>query len=199
MSISIPPTISNVGEAPPWPVRKFTVDEYHRLGELGVLGPEESVELLDGWIVENRNHRPAHGYVVGLLTQSLFAGLPVGWIGRCQLPLTTPTSEPEPDLAFVRGIHRDYRTRHPSGSEVALVIEVADTSLQKDRSKARIYASAGVKEYWIINLVEFQLEQFTDSDGTAYRNCQVLKASDIASTQIDSHSIRLDLHEILSN
>ena len=111
--------------------------------------------------------------------------------------MTTPTSEPEPDLAIVRGIHRDYRTRHPSGCEVALVIEVADTSLQKDRNKARIYASAGVKEYWIINLVEFQLEQFTDSDGTTYRNCQILKASDIALTQIDSHSIRLELNEIL--
>ena len=67
MSISIPP-VPNPSDAPSWPVRKFTVDEYHRLGELGVLGPEESVELLDGWIVENRNHRPAHGYVVGLLT-----------------------------------------------------------------------------------------------------------------------------------
>ena len=196
MSISIP-AMPNAADSPPWPVRKFTVDEYHRLGELGVLGPEESVELLDGWIVENMNHRPAHGYVVGLLTQNLFAGLPAGWIGRCQLPITTPTSEPEPDLAFVRGIHSDYRTRHPSGDEVALVIEVADTSIQKDRSKARIYASAGVKEYWIINLVEFQLEQFTEADGDTYRKCHILKASDNASTQFDSHSIRLELNEIL--
>ncbi len=89
------------------------------------------------------------------------------------------------------------RTRYPSGDEVALVIEVADTSIQKDRSKARIYASAGVKEYWSINLVEFQLEQFTDADGDTYRKCHTPKASDNASKQFDSHSIRMELTEIL--
>ncbi len=196
MSISNPIT-SIALDAPPWPVRRFTVDEYHRLGELGILAPEESVELLEGWIVEKMNHRPAHGYVVGLLTQSLFRSLPHGWIGRCQLPITTMTSEPEPDLAFVRGVHSDYRTRHPSGNEVNLVIEVADTSLQKDRSKASIYASAGVKEYWIVNLVDCQLERFTDSDGTSFRKCNILKASDTVSTQFESHTICLELKEIL--
>jgi Uma2 family endonuclease len=191
------PSSPHASDVPPWPVRRFTVEEYHRLGELGVLSPDDNVELLEGWIVEKMNPRPAHGFVVGLLTQSLFANLPKGWIGRCQLPITTLTSEPEPDLAFVRGAHSDYRANHPSGKEVALIIEVADTSLERDRSKATIYAIAGVKEYWIVNLPERQLEQFRDSDGKAFRKCNILKASESASTQIDSHSICLDLDVIL--
>ena len=198
MSISIPETL-HMADVPPWPVRRFTVDEYHLLGEVGVLGPDESVELLEGWIVEKRNHRPAHGYVVGLLTQRFFTGLPTGWIGRCQLPIKTSTSEPEPDLAFVRGAHSDFRAHHPSGEEVALIIEVADTSLAKDRRKASIYANAGVKEYWIVNLVENQLEQFTQSDGNGFRNRNILKAINAVTTQIESYVIHLELSEILAD
>ena len=184
-------------ETPPWPVHRFTVEQYHQLGALGILSPEDGVELLEGWIVEKMNHGPVHGFVVGLLTQRLFTILPTGWIGRCQLPITTLKSEPEPDLAVVRGVHSDYRMRHPSGEDVTLIIEVTDTSVQRDRSKASVYASAGVKEYWIVNLVEYQLEQFTDSDGTTFRKSNILKASDIASIQIDSHLIHLDLTEVL--
>jgi Uma2 family endonuclease len=196
MSITIPIT-PHAAETPPWPVHRFTVEQYHQLGESGILSPDDRVELLEGWIVEKMNHRPAHGYVVGLLAQRIFMSLPTSWIGRCQLPITTLTSEPEPDLAIVRGVHSDYRTRHPSGADVALIIEVADSSVQRDRSKATIYASAGVKEFWIVNLVECQLEQFTDSDGATFRKCNVLKATDTASTSIDSHTIELDLTEIL--
>jgi Uma2 family endonuclease len=196
MSIFVPIT-PHATETPPWPVHRFTVEQYHQLGEMGILRPEDHVELLDGWIVEKMNHRPAHGYVVRLLTQRLFTDLPTGWIGQCQLPITTPTSEPEPDLAIVRGVHSDYRSRHPRGDDVALIVEVSDSLVQRDRSKANIYASAGVKEYWIVNLVDFVVEQFTDSDSTKFRKCNILNASDIASTQIDSHAIHLDLSEIL--
>jgi len=75
-----------------------------------------------------------------------------GWIVRCQLPITTERSEPEPDLAILKGTHSDFRHKHPVGRDCRLVIEVADTSLDKDRAKADIYRDAGVQEYWIINV-----------------------------------------------
>ena len=85
-------------QAPPLPIHRFSVEEYHRLGELGLLTPENRVELLEGWIVEKMNQRPAHGYVVGVLTQWLPNHLADGWIARCQLPITLEASE-----RFARG------------------------------------------------------------------------------------------------
>ncbi len=128
--------------APPLQLRKFTVEQYRRLGELGVLTPEDKVELLEGWIVEKMNQRPIHGYLVRLLSDLFMRELPPGWICQCQLPITTERSEPEPDLAILKGEHADFRLQHPQGIDCELVIEVADTSLEKDRAKAEIYRSA---------------------------------------------------------
>ena len=182
-------------EAPPLPIRRFTVDEYHRLGELGVLSPDDRVELLEGWIFEKMNQRPVHGFVVGLLNQWLQQNLSAGWIGRCQLPITTDRSEPEPDLAVVRGEHADYRNHHPGGNDCRLLIEVADTSVQKDRAKATIYSSAGVDEYWLINLVDKQLERFASPAGLEYRETSILQPAETIEIQIDDKTLRLNLTE----
>ncbi|MCA9193424.1 MAG: hypothetical protein KDB03_16745 [Planctomycetales bacterium] len=82
--------------APPLPLRRFTVAQYHQLGELGVLTPEDDVELLEGWIVEKMNQRPIHGFIVRILNEILLKDLPAGWLCQCQLPITTQRSEPEP-------------------------------------------------------------------------------------------------------
>ncbi len=79
---------------------------------------------------------------------------------RCQLPVTTERSEPEPDLAIVQGSHGDYRYQHPVGAQCRLLVEVADKSLEKDRAKAAIYRAAGVQEYWIVNIAEKCVERF---------------------------------------
>ncbi len=146
--------------APPLPLRRFSVAQYRQLGELGVLTPEDNVELLEGWIVEKMNQRPIHGFIVGLLTEFMQQHLPNGFIVRCQLPISTERSEPEPDLAIVRGTHSGFRDRHPGGSDCRLIVEVADTSLEKDRSKTAIYREAGVQEYWIINVNAKALERY---------------------------------------
>ena len=104
------------------------------------------------------NQGPAHGFAVQFLSIWLNSQLPHGCICRCQLPITTLRSEPEPDLSVVRGCISDFRDRHPSGNDCRLLIEVADSSLQKDRAKAAIYFSAGVEEYWIVNLEDKRLE-----------------------------------------
>jgi Uma2 family endonuclease len=74
-------------------------------------------------------------------------------------PITLAAGEPEPDVVVARGSIRDYSSRHPGPSDIALVIEVSDTTLSFDRSqKAREYAASGIREYWIVNLVDRQIE-----------------------------------------
>ncbi len=189
------PSVINLNSefAPPLPIRKFTVAQYHQLGELGVLTPEDRVELLEGWIIEKMNHGHAHGFVVQFLSIWLNSQLPHGCICRCQLPITTQRSEPEPDLAVVRGCITDFRDRHPSGNDCRLLIEVADTSLQKDRAKAAIYFSAGVEEYWIVNLEKKQLEYYLN---VAPDLPQHFTKSDILRTKIGDKTIEIVLSDL---
>ena len=96
----------------PFPVRRFSMDEYRRLGELGVLTEEDRVELLEGWIIPKMNLNPPHSVCVQLVNDFLRKRLPAGWIVRIQDPIRTADSEPEPDLAVVRGA--DPRLHRPS-------------------------------------------------------------------------------------
>ena len=184
-------------DTPPLPIHPFTVEQYHQLGELGVLTPEDRVELLEGWIVKKMNQRPAHGFVARVLSAWLQSNMSAGWLAQCQLPITTDRSEPEPDLAVVHGVHADFRGRHPSGKECALVIEVADSLVLKDRAKASIYAAGGVAEYWIVNLAENQLEKFAEAEGGVYRQTVIFKADETIAAQIGDQAISLPLREIL--
>jgi Uma2 family endonuclease len=97
---------------------------------------------------------------------ALEAVMPPGWRPRVQLPTTTADSEPEPDLAIVRHPRRQRRQSHPTPADVALVIEVADSSLADDRRlKYRIYARASISVYWIVNLVDRRVEVFSRPSG----------------------------------
>jgi Uma2 family endonuclease len=152
---------------PPLPVRRFTVDEYHQMIQAGVLGEDDDVELLEGWIVPKMARNPAHDAVVSIvLVDVLPPRILKGWFCRGQSAITTTDSEPEPDVALVRGSARDYLDRHPSPTDMALVIEVANSSLSRDRTdKARLYAAAAVPVYWIVNLIDHQVEVYTDPTG----------------------------------
>lgn len=120
-------------QPPSLPVRRFTVSEYRRLAEVGILSEEERVELLEGWIVPKKVHNPPHDNAVELVDEALRAELPAGWRVRVQSSITTADSEPEPDVILVRGSARDRKGRHPVPSEVGLVVEVAESSLETDR------------------------------------------------------------------
>ena len=138
--------------------------------ETGILGPEDRVELLEGEIVEMSPEKSRHATAVDLALECLRKAFGPGYTIRVQHPLSLgDRSEPEPDLAVVKGTPRDYADRHPS--EASLVVEVADTSLEHDRGrKARVYAQAGVTEYWIVNLVEQRLEVHRDPGAEGYRS-----------------------------
>ena len=150
---------------PPYPVHRWSVEEYSRLVKLGLLGEDDQLELLEGWPVKKIAKNPLHDGTVDQVNLLLASRLPSGWYVRVQNVLTTDDSAPEPDLAIVRGQPKDYRDRHPDPQDVALLIEVADSSLARDRQKRCLYARAGVTHYWILNLLDHQLEVFSEPTG----------------------------------
>ena len=159
---------SQVDQPPPMPVWRFTVDAYHRLGEIGILDENDRVELLEGWIAPKMGHNPPHDGTIDLVNFALRPVLPSGWMIRIQSSITTDGSEPEPDIAVVRGESRTFLSRHPEPGEVGLIVEVADPSLATDRgTKARLYARARIPAYWIVNVRDRQLEVLTEPSGPA--------------------------------
>jgi Uma2 family endonuclease len=149
-----------------WPMHRFSVDEYHRMIEAGVLGPNQKFELLDGVVVEKMGQNPSHSSTFRKLLRLLDKTLPEEFVTRPQLPITLATSETEPDIAIVLGPDERYDLRHPMPADVSLIIEVADESLSRDRrDKVPIYAAARIPEYWIVNLVDAVVEVYTDPRG----------------------------------
>jgi len=158
-------TTSSTPEYSPFPVRRFTVAEYRQLGTIGVLTEDDRVELLEGWIVPKMNHNPAHDGTIDLLEDALRSHLPDGWRIRIQSAITTVDSEPEPDLAIVRGPANRFVEAHPTSPDIGLVIEVADTSLSRDHRKCQLYAREGIIEYWIVDLVHRRIECYSNPSG----------------------------------
>ena len=146
---------------------RLTVADYHEMGERGILGPEDRVELLDGFLANKPMQNSPHGSTIVRLTHELIvATMTGGWQTRIRIPLTLDGSEPEPDAALARGDRRTYDLRHPNGSEVGVVIEVSDSSLASDRAfKGPIYARAAIPQYWIVNIPDRQIEVYTDPTG----------------------------------
>jgi Uma2 family endonuclease len=166
---------------PPLPLARFSVEQYHLMIESGAFTEDDGLELIEGWVVRKMAKGPAHEYSTGRIDDFLRQHVPVVWHVRNQAPLTLARSEPEPDLAVVRGGREAYRDRHPGGHDVALVIEVSDTSLSTDRLKARSYGEAGIPIYWIVNLSERCVEVYTNpasGDQEGYRDCRVLHERD---------------------
>jgi Uma2 family endonuclease len=192
ISTALPPLPAIV---PPVPVRRFTVDEYHQMIDAGILGEDDNVELLDGWIVPKMPRKPIHDAVISwIINRRIAPRLANGWFCRGQSAITTAVSEPEPDIAVVRGSELDYTTRHPGPADMALVIEVGDSSLPRDRSlKGRIYAAAAVPVYWIINLVDRQVEVDTDPTGPdaapVYRTRKDYQFGDLVPFVIDGREL----------
>jgi len=127
-------------------VSALSVEEYHRLGEFN--GKGRRTELIRGIVIQKMSKSPLHSFIAKRLYDRITAVLPKGWIVRREDPITLSDSEPEPDIAVVRGAEADYLEVHPTTA--ALVIEVAVSSPTLDRENASLYAEAGVQEYWIV-------------------------------------------------
>ena len=150
--------------------RKFTVAEYYRMAEIGILRPEERVELIEGEIIVMAPIGPGHSGEVNRLIHRFSHPDNDRFIVHVQNPVQLGDgSELEPDVALLRFRDDYYGTSHPTPEDVLLVIEVADSSLEYDREvKAHLYGRAGVPETWVKNLPEDCIERFTEPGPDGY-------------------------------
>ena len=155
--------------------RLWTVDEYHRMIEAGILTTEDKVELLEGRIIQMSAQRPPHAATTQRI-ERYFQNLLRGQADiRSQLPITLSTSEPEPDIAVVRIDPGGYADHHPTPNEILLLIEVAHTTLVTDREeKALIYARANIADYWILDIVGRRVYIFRNPSNEGYQSTTVL-------------------------
>lgn len=163
---------------PAEPACRITVDQYHEMIRLGILVEGDPIELLEGWLVRKMPKNPRHVVAGKRLRKALEKVLPRGWDIHSQDPITLGSSEPEPDLAIVVENDTGYLKRHPTAKDAALVVEVADSSLSRDKGwKKRVYAQSAIPQYWVVNLVESAIEVFSDPSGSTkspdYRMLQV--------------------------
>jgi Uma2 family endonuclease len=167
---AIPESVADEAGIPPESLYRLTVGQYHAMAHAGILTDDDPVELLEGLLVCKMTKYRPHTMATGLLRDALSDIVAPRCYVDAQEPVTTSDSEPEPDLLVVRGTRRDYTDRQPGPEEVLLVVEIADTSLRRDRGvKKRIYAAAGLPLYWIVNLKERKIEVYTGPTGPTRR------------------------------
>ncbi|XZN93552.1 MAG: Uma2 family endonuclease [Microcoleus sp.] len=145
--------------------KRFSIAEYHRLGELGFFAPDERVELIRGELIKMAAKGRFHSVCNSLLVEELIILLTRRARVRVQDPiiLSTTDSEPEPDVIIARNRSDNYLDSHPEPADILLMIEVSDSTLKYDQiTKLSLYAEAGISNYWIFNLVDNQLEMHSE-------------------------------------
>lgn len=188
---------------PTEPVWRFSVEQYHQMIRLGILTSDDPVELLEGWIIYKMPKNLPHRAATKLTRNALEKIVPGGWYVDTQEPITLHDSEPEPDVVVVRGNTLDYLDRHPGALDLALVVEIADSTLERDRTlKKRLYARAGISVYWIINLVEKQIEVYTEPinlpEEPTYQQRKDYSILDEIAFVIEGHEVcRLTVQDLL--
>jgi Uma2 family endonuclease len=188
---------------PNHPIWRMSVEHYHAMIQAGILTEDEPVELLEGWLIQKIAKNPSHRAVTGLIREALERLLCDGWYVDSHEPVTTLDSEPEPDITVVRGTILDYMQRHPHPHELALVVEVAEATLRRDRGiKKRLYARAGIPVYWLVNLVNQTVVVYTEPDSTGsppdYRRHKIYRRSEQIPVVVDGTLVgELAVDEIL--
>jgi Uma2 family endonuclease len=162
----------------PYRTHRFSVADYNRLGEVGLLTEDDRVELIEGEIIEMAPIGSRHAGTVDFLTARLFAAAQGLAMIRVQSPIVLDDfSEPQPDVAVLLPRADFYRHSHPRPGDVLLVIEVAETTLSYDREKKLpLYANAGVPEVWIVDVAQAALHAFRLPAGDRYETEQVVVA-----------------------
>lgn len=160
--------------------RRFTVDEYRRMGEVGVFEPHERIELLEGEILKMSPKGKKHVVSTSRAVKVFIKLLGEQVIVRVQDPIKLgEQSEPEPDLTLLAPDAQEYLERDPAPPEILYVLEISDTTLAKDRGvKARLYAEAGIVQYDILNVNTRELEDYRDPDADGYRTKHTYRADE---------------------
>jgi Uma2 family endonuclease len=156
--------------------RRFTRKEYYRMAEAGILRERERVELIRGEIVEMSPIGPRHSAFVDNLNRLLARRLPDDAIVRVRGPVAlADDTEPQPDLTVLRRRTVSYKDREAWAEDALLVVEVADSSLAYDRStKRRLYAEAGIPEYWVVDCAAETVEVHRGPGPDGYRDVRLV-------------------------
>jgi Uma2 family endonuclease len=179
-----------------WPrPHRLTVDEYYRMAEVGLLSPDDRVELIEGEIVEMPPIGDRHAAAVDLLASALIRSLGDTAHVRIQGPVRLDAgSEPQPDIALLKPRADSYKTGHPTAADVLLAIEVSESTREYDLdSKARLYARYGVAEYWVLDLIDNQLHRFRRPIRGSYADHEAL---DGGAALFEPLNVAVDLDEL---
>lgn len=172
---------------------RMSVDEYEAMVESGGLKSRNRFHLINGYLVAKTTQNPPHRVADELCGAELARVVPPNqYHVAAAKPVRLPgrDSEPEPDRCVVRGTIRDYEDHHPGPNEIALIVEVADSSLADDRALAtEIYGPARIPVYWIVNLVERQVEVYTDPGPAGYLSTDVFPEGESVPVVIDGQQL----------
>ncbi len=193
--MSVIEPMTTIPGAPDWippRLRRMTVEEYERLAVSGIIPSSNRCHLINGYLVEKMTHNPPHAVADERCGRELLRALPAGWDVRGGKPVRLPTqaSMPEPDRCVVRGSIDDYAERHPDPGDIALVVEVSDSTLSEDRELAAwVYGPAGIAAYWIVDVNGRRIEAHTDPGPQGYRTTSVFTEEQFIPLVIDGREV----------
>lgn len=210
MLLSAPPTRSTDWMQARAALVPLTVDHYHEMMRRGIIPEDSRTEVIDGFLVlKDRSKRGEDPMTIGSehrwAVQKLqrLDGRVQGWNMHVatQQPVTLPPMhEPEPDASIVRGSLDDFRNRTPTSADVLCVCEVADSSLEYDRTtKQRLYATAAIALYVLVNLVDRVIELYADPDRLAgrYGRQQIVRPGETLRIDLEGHALAVDANDLL--
>jgi Uma2 family endonuclease len=159
----------NLSDWIPSPLLRMTLERYEQMVASGAFTEHDRVHLINGFLVAKMTQGDPRCVSDDLCRNALTSVLPRGWFVRSNKPVTLPpNSKPEPDHVVARGEIRDYTNHSPGPADVALIVEVALSGLAEDRMQADVYATAGIPVYWIVNLVDRQIEVYSGPSPAGY-------------------------------
>ncbi|HLQ46326.1 MAG TPA: Uma2 family endonuclease [Planctomycetaceae bacterium] len=203
MSRLIAPSRESLAEAPTEPVFRLSIEQYEDMIQYGIIDEDDPVELIDGWLLIKMSKSTNHTHSTRHTRREIERVLPAGWFADSQEPVQLVRSRPEPDVVVHRGETDGTLPNPPAANGIALLVEVADNSLARDRgSKKRVYAEAGIACYWLINLVDHLVEVFTDPSGPAdkpdYAHSQVYSRGSAVPLVLEGREVaRLNVTSLL--
>jgi Uma2 family endonuclease len=176
--------------------RRFTVDDYHRMVEAGILSERERVELIDGEVVAMTPIGPRHNACVDRALRALVTSLGNNAIVRVQGSVRLDYyREPQPDLVLLRPRADFYASALPGPADILLIVEIAESSLDYDRDlKARVYADAGVREYWLVDLGDNLLSCYSRPLRGTYQRVQNYRRGQVVAPELlPDHPLATDV------
>jgi Uma2 family endonuclease len=175
---------------PPRSVYRLSVEQYEAMVLSGVFTKHDRLHLINGMLVSKMTKKPPHVIGCEKGRDALLRSVPAGWRVTVEAPVRIPDyNEPEPDLGVARGSVDDYEDRHPEPHNLALIVEVADSSLHEDRDLALVYGAGGVPVYWIVNLVDRQVEVYTEPGPHGYRSSVFFRPGQFVPLMIDNTEV----------